>query len=698
VPVIYENAFGGPSDPRNPVGRGHKSDELPLVEYVDQQVKRPTDQASPAGFGPIAAEWEPRKSMVGTFGADYVQKSWPGFPADFNPNYYNAAPPDQQVAGYLRGDEEIELENLHPTHGQFLTQLPGFRVICVREDIDGRHELVPLVIDTLSINVDSEQLVLVWRGRITVRTPDALEIQQLGFLVERSAVPLNDASYYQRQLQSLIKQRDAGFEPESPGATEIVPPAAAAAQNDPSPTSPPDPDGAYLKEVHATAASIRANAGRPPEEEAQPSEPPPLSPDAQAKYDEMLAEIEKDERERAEQEEAARWTRDKVMSAVQSGSVIEGADLSNLDLSDCSLTGAHFRRSKLNGTDFSRAKLTRSTFESCSTRGIKFDAANLDDAQLSNGVFPGASLAGTTLRRANLTGADLSGARLDNADLTDAHAEQAIFTGASLTAAVFARANLASAILSSVKAAKANFSESQMAGAVCNQGDFEGARFAKADLRDASFSDSGLNGANFDHAVAADADFTQARLEGASFIGANCEGMWLSSAKADRAVFRNASCTDLQLDGTSAQHADFSHCNIASIRGGKQADLFGANFTHSHGAEPIFETCQLAEADFSYAELPGASFAHASLMQANLTAAELSGARFDYANCQGARFAAANLFQAVFAGTKLDQADISDANFYGVEFLDAQVSDLRITNCNLKMTKLETWAAGTNRK
>src|SRR5690606_21215410 len=131
------------AEPRNPVGRGHKSDELPLVEYIDQQIKRPSDQATPAGFGPISPDWEPRKTMMGTFGAAYVEQYWPGFPGDFDPRYYNAAPPDQQVAGYLRGDEAIELENLHPVRSRFVTHLPGYRVVCIREGVDGRCELVP---------------------------------------------------------------------------------------------------------------------------------------------------------------------------------------------------------------------------------------------------------------------------------------------------------------------------------------------------------------------------------------------------------------------------------------------------------------------------------------------------------------------------------------------------------------------------
>jgi uncharacterized protein YjbI with pentapeptide repeats len=697
IPVTYENAFGGPNNPRNPVGRGHKTNVLPMIEYNDQRMQQPGDRPAPAGLGPIAADWEPRKSMVGTFGPDYLEKHWPGFPGNFDPSYFNAAPADQQVAGYLRGDEEIVLENLHRQHATFATQLPGWQVVCTREHQAGQCELIPLVIDTLWINPDAEQLVLIWRGRTSVQSPDALEIKRLGFMVQPLSMPLRDAAYYAGRLQEFIDERDAEFEAESPPTQVISAPPDKEGDKQPQPDSPAeDPDDAYLRTVQAKVAAIRAQAGHAPEPELQPTEPPPLSPEAQAKYDEIMAKIEEEDRQAAEDEESKKWTREKVIAAARNRQSLAGAGLSRLDLSGCDFSGTDFRGATLNGADFSRSLLTRAVLVGCSMAGARLDAAMLHEAILDGVNLRGASLTQATLTAARLIKADLTNAVLDGADLSRAMAQQAVLNASSLSGAKLAQADLTAAVLSNVKGARADFSEAVLVGTLCDHADFTGGSFQNADIRDAIFSGGQLTGCNLEGAQAVASDFTEADLVGATFRGANCEGMWLSSAKADGAVFQAASCVDLQVDGTSAKQANFADSCIASFRGGKQADLSGASFRNVHGDGPIFETCLLDGADFSQASIPGANFVNASVTQSNFTAANLKGARFDYANGQSAVFVTANLFQATFPGANLNGADISAGNFYGVEFLDARISKLRFKDCNLQMTKLEQWAATKN--
>jgi uncharacterized protein YjbI with pentapeptide repeats len=686
VPVTYEYAFGGPNFRQNPVGRGHKSDELPLIEYPDQRMRRPGDKLAPAGFGPISADWEPRKKMVGTFGSDYLEKYWPGFPGDFDARYFNAAPADQQVPGHLRGDEEIVLENLHPVHPIFATRLPGWRVVCTREDEDGRYEIVPLVIDTLWINPDADQLVMIWRGRMTVQTPDALEIKRLGFLLEELASPLREASYYRDQLRALIDQRDADFQPEAPPEeveqqVEVTPEAI--------PVEPDEKD----RQLNAQLVAIRAAAGLPPETDVPPAELPPLTPEAQARFEQMMTQVEAEDRRHLEEEEAARWTREKVIAAVKNGELFDDADLSTLDLSDCDFTEGDFRGAKLDNVDFSRSRLSRALLTGCSMERARLDSANVNEANLDEANLQEASLVQTSLIGASLVATDLTSAILDGANLSAAIAEQAILNGASLAAADLTKANLTGAVLSSTKCPKANFASATLASATCDHADFTAANFQRANMSNAFFTASKFNQANLNEVLAIDADLSEAELVNASLRNANCEGMWLSSAVADGANFQGASCVDLQVDGTRAKQANFSGCCITSFRGSQKANLSGANFRDAHGSEPLFESCLLDGADFSQTNIPGANFIHASVAQTNFTAADLKEARFDHANCEATNFATANLFQAVFAGANLNNADISGGNFYAAEFVDARVSKLRVKNCNLHMTKLEQWAA-----
>ena len=70
-----------------------------------------------------------------------------------------------QVEGYLEGGEEIALDNLHPRHDTFRARLPGLKLRCFLKQEAGSAEEVPMNLDTLWLDADSDTLVLVWRGQ-----------------------------------------------------------------------------------------------------------------------------------------------------------------------------------------------------------------------------------------------------------------------------------------------------------------------------------------------------------------------------------------------------------------------------------------------------------------------------------------------------------------------------------------------------
>jgi hypothetical protein len=126
------------------------------------------DRAAAVGFGPISQNWEPRRSKVGTYKGRWLKERWPWFPDDFDWSYFNAAPEDQQVEGYLHGDEELEFQNLHPNHPVYKSWLPGLRARAFVQievpdpDTPSEFREVTLNLDTLWIDMDSERLF--WCG------------------------------------------------------------------------------------------------------------------------------------------------------------------------------------------------------------------------------------------------------------------------------------------------------------------------------------------------------------------------------------------------------------------------------------------------------------------------------------------------------------------------------------------------------
>ena len=189
MPLTFANAYGG-QDPAlpdaavvfadNPVGKGYavSSDSaigrpLPNLENPQRRLRDWHDRVAPRTFGPVGRTWQPRLGRAGTFDGEWLRQRAPQVPIDFSESYYNAAPSDQQVQGYLRGDEELRLTNLHPRASRISCRLPGVRIRAIVASAArsagqaNRISLrdVPVNLDTLWVDADALRVVLVWRAR-----------------------------------------------------------------------------------------------------------------------------------------------------------------------------------------------------------------------------------------------------------------------------------------------------------------------------------------------------------------------------------------------------------------------------------------------------------------------------------------------------------------------------------------------------
>src|SRR5262249_4124038 len=153
-----------------------------------RKIMGPTDSPDPVGFGPIAAGWLPRARLLGTYDQKWRKERWPWFPDDFDWGHFNAAPRDQQVEGYLRGDEELEFENLHSEQPMYRSRLPGRRARWFLEERTKGGPMqwkeVPLNLDTVWIDMEALQLVLVWRGLVEVQSVRLNEIEGMFVVTE----------------------------------------------------------------------------------------------------------------------------------------------------------------------------------------------------------------------------------------------------------------------------------------------------------------------------------------------------------------------------------------------------------------------------------------------------------------------------------------------------------------------------------
>lgn len=243
--VSYENAYGGKepgspqgyiSYPLNPVGKGYVKDEnhlhgvpLPNLEDPNHPVRNWWDPAPPVAFGPVGRYWTPRIQRAGTYDQQWLDNRAPEPPEDFDPAYYNCAPADQQIKGYLHGDETLQIDNMHPDHPHFQARLPGVRVRSFLSWDMGqgpRLDEIPMNLDTLWVDMEALLLVLVWRGRLIEMDLDS---DASIFFVEESldAAPLPPERYQQRLAEIEQEDRDTEKEYEEAemevGALEELP-------------------------------------------------------------------------------------------------------------------------------------------------------------------------------------------------------------------------------------------------------------------------------------------------------------------------------------------------------------------------------------------------------------------------------------------------------------------------------------------
>jgi len=87
---------------------------LPNVEDPRNLIRPGSQQTQPAGFGPIAAHWQPRAKYCGTYDDKWLRERQPLVAEDFDERFYLCAPQDQQAQGYFKGGEPVELVNLTP--------------------------------------------------------------------------------------------------------------------------------------------------------------------------------------------------------------------------------------------------------------------------------------------------------------------------------------------------------------------------------------------------------------------------------------------------------------------------------------------------------------------------------------------------------------------------------------------------------
>lgn len=662
MPLRYDRSYGGPGFAKNPIGRG-RGDFLPNLELPAKLIQGPSHTPDPAGFGPLDATWAPRATRLGTYDNTWLAERWPGFPEDFDFAHFNAAPLDQQIEKYLRGDEPIAFEHMHPDHSRFESRLPGVRVRCfLRTDPKKNPEPreVALNLDTAWVDVDTQKLCLVWRGITTTTTRDASEILKALVVTEDLTQPpilprvYAEPRFWERPVEAEEAAKKTTAAREQPKKEE----------------SPSEVDIEVQKGLDDVRVMLeKANVPRDVLDKFKGVKDPdvflaialaqlPQDPeaaervvkDSRERTKKLLADLGYDpalldepEEKKAEENAPSPWTRESVAASAAQGGVFVEENLAGLDLSGLDLRKLVFAKANLTATNLTHARL---------------DGADLSGARMERAKVNGASLVDATVQGADALQADFSGADLFRANFAGANLRKAKLVGARLDDADLTKATLVQADLS-----RASFESAEMAEANLSETHFQGAKGARA-----SFVQANLTGA----------DMRETELDAADFSGAILDRVRLGRAKLRNAAFY----------GARGEHVSMVGADLTGMRARDGASFWRGEFKGARADGSNWAGASLREVDLREVSLVRADLSGADLEMANLHRAVLEYGNMSKANLERALLTAVNLFQGSLEGANLTKTDCRGSNLYGVEFLDASIVETLFEGTNLKATKL----------
>ncbi len=224
MPLCWERSFGGMGSALNPVGTGLGKSmmngkaviRLPNIEDPGFLVRSKRDRPPPMGAFPIPRTWPERMKHTGTYDRSWQKNRWPWMPEDFDWSYFNAAPEDQRLDGFFRGDEEIALVNLHPRYSRVRCRLPGLRASAFLRESEG-DLLKPLKpeLDTITVDADAGKVLCLWRAVTQVPSKSLDEYSHL-FVVSEPAGDKRTPADYREWFEECSREqesRDQAFEP-----------------------------------------------------------------------------------------------------------------------------------------------------------------------------------------------------------------------------------------------------------------------------------------------------------------------------------------------------------------------------------------------------------------------------------------------------------------------------------------------------
>ena len=716
MPLNYAHSFGGEGYAENPSGKGYMnsrqrwlgknlSANLPNINAAKNIPHRPLSESIVTGFGPVDIGCPRRAKKAGTYDRDWVTAHFPGYAPDLDWSLFNAAPEDQWIDGFWRGDEDFLLEGMSPTRKSLQGALPGvrMRVFIAR----ARHPLteLPVVLDTLWFFPDFNVGVLLFRARIECRDSEAADISATLLAYENLCDRARPAQHYhsvfqlrnatdkkvamahafnesplsplktQEQLaleaqelareQQRIQQQQADLQQELMQEHQLQPDFFSKSPQ-PAPLSLEFP-------CYAPEAIARGDIDLSAFIDAVDTQTKKVQALGEAKLAQLQAQLDQELSLARAALDAKQSERDQQTLAQQKKAAKK--QLLGSGLAQRWRRHQAFRDSKLAEVDETLTQAARRYAQKLSTRREPWlnditqemraiiTSMHSHGRQLAGRDFAGFDLSGMDFSGANLEGAFFEACDLSGCNFAGANLRQAVFVGANLDDSDFADACLVGANLCDCRAANANFagvdfSETCLSSARFVQCCFKHSIFVKAIAPSLS-----AIGCDFSHARVQESQWLGAQLRESNWYSAHISKSLLLEAELNLASFKQASIHRCALIQVKAMLCDFSGADLDTVQFATGSQLLGARFIAAQMRSSNFRSCCLKGADFSNAsvlqcDFSGSDLNYSNFSQSGLDRCVLSGAQWAYANLHGLSMGS-SIARKVFCR----ESDLADADF-----------------------------------
>ena len=679
MPLDYAHAFGGNGYDDNPVGIGYQQEQLPNIENPDDLLISPTAKIQPAGLTALDQVAAQKRQYQGTYDESYLEKYYPGYPADFDWHYFMCSARDQWSEQYYAGNEPYSIENMHPHKPLISGKLPGYKPRAFLKKHDKTDLLeVELNLDTVWLFPEEDLGLLIWRGGLNVEDDEASEMIDLMLAYENSKDQARDKHYYETAYANLTVRKNDMLD--QLGSELLIPVGDQCAMQILQDKALQDSkDSEFGKNLIAKAASAKALVTAQLDEALKDINTS-LPENTPAESSEML-DIEKLLKESPELKEDAEVVEfkkklEKILPGITAG-----------DPKKIQLKGFNFEKIDEIMKELDRFMAGKQALAQQQIKKIDQDLRNNIESQIQT-TSEGSAIKGNGLEEV------LS--QLDNLDNPPAAPLPRIDSNAILGELDQLSSSNIEALqnLQNMKSMGADEETIRQLETFIAQSTGEKDLIAKARMQEVErdFKETYLQIAHHqDNGVAPHKnslaerrqEFLDAFESGHSVRGQDWSGIDLSGLNLDGIDLSEAYLEQVDLSGCSLLNANFEEAILARAILDR-ADFTASNFKNANIGAVSAKGSKFNRCDLSNAKLSKGDFENASFVEADLTDIESLEISFNFADFTSANMPALQLIEISSQGTNFSRANLQKATFLQSLFSNIVFSDARLD--------VSTWA------